>query len=633
MSDNQVLDQELDQPPADGQLIANGVLPGPIEDEIRNYLTAELSAVIHDQERDGFMERVQKWKRQKEMIPEEEMKDWPWPGASNVEPPMALTNTNAAYSVIKRALSAKKPFFSTDSTKKTTEIARSIEKLLDVVVESKDYMDIRKVNRDIAHNLASLGTQFVRVPWIKDQWAYKRRDKDTGELISETITRKDCPDMIPIDLGDLFTRSEWTDLQRAPWVAVRHWLMEHELQQRQNQGVYENVDEVLNRGRQPLPDWRIEELTNAGLTMQSNIPENLYDIYEVYLFHDIDSDGLAEDIKVWIDLWSGKILRWELNPYPRRDLYRLVFIERPGQLYGMGVGWILERLQDTAKALSDMRIDGTKMAAFQMYVTSNNSNIGPNESFYPLKNIRVNNVKDDFLAVKFPDIGPGTLQAEYTLKQDAARAVGVSDAQMGFSDPTVGTRATASGTMFKAQQNSILMDTILESIENTYSEIGQMIMLHLLAHPERTKSFASVLEEEDQVNIESLLSMTTESFNQTYKISIKSTEQEKTEEARRQQMMTLVQLYTMYGQQVFQLLPMVYSQQNQIPQEIKTVAARFFTGATKMMDRLFTAMDHPETDDYLPYVKDLAFMLDMIDMQKDQRVAAMKQQAQEQVNG
>ena len=622
MSDQELIEQE----PDDGQLIANGVLPEGVEDDIRVYLTAELSSVIHDQERKELMERVSRWKRQREVRPEDPEKDFPWPGASNVEPVMMLTNSNAAYSIIKRALSAKKPFFSTDPSKKLAKIARAVENLMDVVVEGKEYMDIRRRNRDIAHNLSLIGTQFVRVPWIVDKWAYKRRDEATGELVHEQITRKDCPDLIPVEIGDLFTRTEWTDLQRAPWVAVRHWLMEHELKQRKSQGVYENVDDVIERGQQPLPEWRVEELEGAGLTMRSDIPEDLYDIYEVYLFHDIDGDGLDEDVKVWFDLWSGKILRWELNQYPKRDLYRLVFIERPGQLYGMGVGWILEGYQDAVYATMHMRLDGTKLSAFQMYVTSTSSNIGPNEEFFPLKNIRVNTPKEDFFAVKFPDIGPGTLQAEMILKEDASRAVGISEAQMGFSDQTIRTRATASGTMFKAQQNSALMDTILESIENTYSDIGQMILLHLVSHPDRTRVFAASLDDEDQELVEELLSMPKEQLMTNIKVNIKSTEQEKTEDARRQQMMTMVQLYTMYGQQVFQLLPMIFGQEAQVPPEIKEVAAQFYVGSTKMMQKLFTLLEQPDSDDYLPYVKHLDMMLDMLEGQKDQQLAAARQQ-------
>jgi hypothetical protein len=609
---------------APGTSFGLGELSPEVEGAIVPYLTTELGEVINDQERQEFIERVKKWRNQRDMLNEEKIKNFPWEGSSNVASTMTLQNSNGAYSVIKRALGTKKPFFTIEGTKKLHEVAKALERLLDIVVETPELMNIRESNREVSLDLSLIGTEFVRVPWTKREWNFKKRDKVTGEPTLVTYIEKDCPELIPIPIEDIYTRVEWPDPQRAPWIGVRHWLIKHELKQREASGVYKNVDEVLARGEQPLQDTRIEALNNAGLSMQSDRPKDLFDIFEINMYWDVDEDGLDEDIKIWFDLWSGKILRWELNEFVMRDLFRIPFIERPGQLYAMGVGWILETLTDAAKALQDMRIDGTKLAAFQMYVTSNSSNIGPNEEFFPLKNIRVNNVKEDFLAVKFPDIGPGTLQAEYTLKEDASRATGVSDAMMGFPDQTVRTRYTTSGAMFQAQQNSALMDTILEGIENVYSQIGRLIVMHLIAHPTRTREIAAVLEDSDRQLIEGILQMEPHEFAKAFRVSIKSTEAGKTEDARQRALLTMTQLYTLYGQQMFQLLPMVYAKDAQVPPEVKVAAAKFMVGGTKLMEKVFNQMDHPETDDYMLYVKDLEMMLDVMENQKDQRIAQMQ---------
>lgn len=607
-----------------GTPLGLGELSAEVEEAIVGYLTTELGEVIYDQERQDYIERVKKWRNQRDMLNEEKVKNFPWEGSSNVASTMTLQNSNGAYSVIKRALGTKKPFFTVEGTKKLHEVSKAIERLLDIVVETPELMNIRESNREVSLDLSLIGTEFVRIPWTKREWNFKKRDKVTGEPTLVTYVEKDCPELIPIPIEDVYTRVEWVDPQRSPWIGVRHWLMGHELKQREASGVYENVDEVIARGEQPLQDTRIEALNNAGLSMQSDRPKNMFDIFEINMYWDVDEDGLDEDIKVWFDLWSGKILRWELNEFVMRDLFRIPFIERSGQLYAMGVGWILETLTDAGKALQDMRIDGTKLAAFQMYVTSTSSNIGPNEEFFPLKNIRVNNVRDDFLAVKFPDIGPGTLQAEYTLKEDASRATGVSDSMMGFPDQTVRTRYTTSGAMFQAQQNSALMDTILEGIENVYSQMGRLIVMHLIAHPERTREIAAVMEDSDRQLIEGILQMEPHEFAKAFRVSIKSTEANKTEDARRQAQLTLTQLYTLYGQQMFQLLPMVYAKDTQVPQEVKVAAAKFMVGGTKLMEKVFNQMDHPETDDYMLYVRDLEMMLDMMEGQKDQQIAQMQ---------
>jgi hypothetical protein len=621
MSDEEIL---IDTEDAGGEEAASlpGELSEAVREEIIAYLTEELGAVKGNQERAEYMERVSKWTRQREVRPSETVKNVPWQGASNTVPPLAMINTNGAYSIIKRALGAKKPFLSVSSLGKEKERAGAIEELVGLVVEGRRYMNIRERNTAVASLLASVGTQFVKVPWRREEWNYKYKDPQTGDLQTNIRVLFDSPTLELIPVEDFFTRVNWPDLQRAPWIAERVWLMAHELRQRQSAGVYEHVDEVLARKEGNIPDLRLEQLRNAGLEPADVRNNGAWDIFEVSLYWDIDEDGIAEDIKVWLDLDLGLILRWELNPMGRREIFRLPFIERPGQLYAMGVGWIVETLQDEAEALHNMRVDGTKLQAFQMYVTRAGSNIGPNEEFFPLKNIQVEEPEHDFIPVKFPDISQGTFQAELLAKEYADRATGVSDALLGFHEQGDNSRKTASGTMFLANQSSAVMDSIMEGIEDVFGQIAELIVLHLLYHPERTKEIARVLGEETRRHVDAFLQTDPNELLSTFQFSIQSTEQDKTIEARKQQMMTMVQLYTMYGQQVFQLLPMIYSPEAQVPPQIQQVAAKFFTGATEMMDKIFHLMDHPESEDYLPYTKDLELMLGQIEAMKDQKLAA-----------
>jgi hypothetical protein len=289
----------------------------------------------------------------------------------------------------------------------------------------------------------------------------------------------------------------------------------------------------------------------------------------------------------------------------------------------------VETLQDEAEALHNMRVDGTKLQAFQMYVTRTGSNVGPNEKFFPLKNIQVDSPKEDFIPVKFPDISQGTFQAELLTKQYADRATGVSDALLGFHEQGDNSRKTATGTMFLANQSSAVMDSIMEGVEDIYGEIAELVVMHLLYHPERTREIARVgLTPEDQQEVEQFLATDPNDLLNTFHFSIQSTEQDKTMEARKQQLMTMVQLYSMYGQQIWPLVQMIYDPSGQVPGEIKQIAVKFFTGATNLMDKIFHLMDHPETEDYLPYIRDLELMTEQIEAMKDQRIAGAKRRMQ-----
>ena len=247
--------------------------------------------------------------------------------------------------------------------------------------------------------------------------------------------------------------------------------MEHELLQRQQQGIFNDLTEkVIARGTDDMDENRLETLKRMGIMPDQTSDTRLYALYSLNCFWDVDGDGFPEDVVLWFDPVTGSVLRSEFNDLGIRDYVRLPYFERPGELYAMGVGWMTEQLQDAFTALMNMYINGTMLAMLQMYVSRRGSGIAPNEIFRPLKNIIVDNPKEDFLPVKFPDMGYGTLQAQMMIKEMADRATGASDAMLGFENKATSARTTATGTMFLAQQGSRLFNSIRSGIDHALAD-------------------------------------------------------------------------------------------------------------------------------------------------------------------
>jgi hypothetical protein len=397
--------------------------------------------------------------------------------------------------------------------------------------------------------------------------------------------------------------------------------MEHELLQRKRLGIYENIDVVLSGGPDDIDEGRQEQLRRIGIALGSNQDTKMYAIAEIYLFEDVDGDGFPEDIIIWLHPETGTILRAEFNTLGVRPFVRIPYFDRPNELYAIGVGWIVERLQEEIDTLHNMRIDGTQLSMLQMYVTGKSSDIAPGETFRPLKNIRTENPKEDFIPVKFPDISPGTIQAEYVTKEYADRATGATDAMMGFESFAGSSRRTASGTMFLAQQNLRTLQPVIQGIEDALGEVGRIVIFQLIRNKENLgNTLDKIVGPENIEALNEALNIPLEDIPSAFKFKVKTTDMEKTEEAKRQAKMSMIQLYTMFGQQVFQLLPMIYGQQQQVPPEIKKVAAKFFVGATNMMEDVFKFYGEERTNRYLPYVKDLQMALEMMDLMKEQKL-------------
>lgn len=600
----------------------NEILDEEAEKEILSYLTEEISEVEDGPELKEYYEDLQKWRRQREARPEQREKSYPWAGASNVSVPLAMMNTNGIYALLKSSFSVRKPFWTVAGvTERYYKQAEAAEELLDAMVESPYHLDLRRANNTILYELASIGVEVVKVPWVIDRRIFKRRAPGGAYESVEQVV-KDSPSVIPIKREDFLIHSYWEDVQRAPWCAHRVHLMEHELQQKQALGIYSNVQDVLDAEAEEVEESRKETLRRSGANPSPTSDTKTYSIYECYMFYDVDGDGIPEDIILWVHPESSTILRVEFNDLGIRPFVPLSYLKRPFEFNAIGVGWMSEHMQDEVDALHNMRIDGTHIASLQMYVTKRGAGVSPNETFRPLKNIQLDNPREDFMPIKFPDISPSTVQAEMMGKEYADRATGASDAMMGFENPAMSSRTTATGTMFLAQQGSKMFNALQESVEDGYSEIGLMVLYQIVRNAERAEALENLVSEELREAYRELLQTPLEELPNRFRFRIQTTEPEKTEDAKRQNILTLTQLYSVYIDKLLQMAQMMESPE--VPAKMKEAVTNFYVGLTNLMEKTLKMFGELESESYLPYVKDIEMMLEHLQSMRDQQIGAMK---------
>jgi hypothetical protein len=581
-------------------------------DEVVDYVTAEIE--IARRERENFNTKVRKWRRQREAKPESETKDWPWEKASNVSVPLTLINTNGIYSKFKNAFGRTRPFWNASSKNDSLkQHMAALTRYLDVLAESRNHLDLRRKNRIILYDSTSLGTQFAKVPWQVDYWSFKRPGPD-GSLEQVHQMIHDGPAIVPYRIEDVLSRPFYHDLQRAPWVSTVSHLLWHELKQRENQGIYRGVDELEGQYRHELTEGEFESLQRQGVEPRE---AKVYDIHEVHLFWDVDHDGIPEDILIWIDPGTGTIIREEFNDLGVRPIVRFPYFDLPYQLFAMGTGWVMEHMQDEVDGLHNSRNDSILASALQMYVTRKGSGIGPKERFRPLKNIQVTgDVRQDFMPVKFPDISQNAIQAEMLTREYGARATGAVDPLMGLKSGTPGSRETSSGTQFLAQQAGQILEAVRENQIDAYGEMGQMIFFQLVRNRDRIDY--SVVPPDDVELLKELFSMNVEDIPTQVQFQVRTTEPEKTDEARRQAILTVTQLYNLYGQQMFQLLSVLTNPQ--MPPAMKEAGAKFIMGGTKLMEKVLEDFGERETDDYTLYIRDIEMMVEAMEDLKDRQL-------------
>lgn len=591
-----------------------------MKDQICAYLEQEIS--IADAELEPLRRKWDKIRRQRENETELEVKNFPWDDASNISMPLSAMNTNTIFASMKATFSGKMPFFHLKSRLEQFDAAECLQDYFNELIESKHHVDLRGVNNTIFYEVSSLGIQWVHVPWLVDEFTYKRETE--GGIEEVTITKRDCPVVVPILPEDVFYRTRTATIQGASWIGIRYRVTEQELKQRQHFGTYDDVDKVIGNVRTDLTPDNIRKMEERiGMQSQASEP---YEIFEVYLYWDVDEDGLMESIRVWYERSSSTLLRAELNGLGIRPIACFRYLPYPGkETAGIGIGKMCEKLQDGCDALLNMAINSTFISSLQMFATPLDSGIGPREEFYPFKQLKISNPRD-FVPITFPNTALPNLQMINAIQQWADRFTGATNAMSGFPDTFAKTRATSSGTMFLAQQGSRMFNAIIEGIEETYAQVGSFILFQLALNKNRIDT--TLLPEEKMNQVKAILNINPEELPTRFTFRISTTEVDQTDEAKRQKLLTKSQLYQVYGQSTLGLLQnmlqtlMGIDPQNQmiptIIQKIGEYTLNFIVGSQKMMEDILKEFD-TDSKGYLPNVMDIQMMVEMINIQREQQ--------------
>lgn len=596
---------------------------------IQDYLVEEVDAVIEGDER---AEAHQRWERYRELRraePEEEVKNTPWEGASNVCVPITATTCNTLFAHLKMSFAKRKPFFKVDTDfNGLTENAAALSRWLNRLVESQTHLDLRRKNNTILYDTISLGTQFIDVAWKVDKWHFVRTAEDgLGAEEVEKIVY-DAPAIETPALEEYLQRTQWADPQKAKWCGFWYQMSWGELKRQEAIGLFQDVDRIEEETAKEMESNRAASAARMGVTSEiGQVDENeLYDIIKVYLYWDIDNDGIEEDIVLWIERDSGTILSAEPNEIGRRPIVRLAFWEEPRQLYALGVAQMSYRMQEEIDTLHNIRINTLHLSSLQGWGVRRGLHEGI--TLKPPLILPLDDPQTDITPLGFQDVSGGTFNAEAIAKSYLERYVGASEAMQGQPDMVAKSGTSASLQAFLAQQGNVIHNASMESIADGYSEIGLVILMQCVANKDRVMDEGGILtlaDETDRPLIEAVLNeIQVEDIPHTFRMAVRLSDIDETEDAKRQQLMMANQLYSMYFQEMMQVMGVMNNPQT--PQQIRQFATQYYVGRTKLMEETFDLLNQEALQDNLPYTRNMELMLSMLRAMQEQQAAVMRDQ-------
>lgn len=439
--------------------------------KIVNWLYDEIKAALSG--RSELEDRWEKWIRNFEGKPEQEVKNFPFTNASNIVAPISSSVVNAVVAREYATLFGVTPFWTVIALNKNwVDHALPTQRLLDY--SQRFEMELHKKLVDWLYIKNILGTGIAKVPWITDLKPRKRyREDGTIETIIHNIA--DGPRFIPIPIQDfIIPVTSIQNIQDCQWVAHRFRLRWGTIQQRARQKVYMNVEKMENFFKSEAERITSEQERLEHLYRTFEIKE--YELYEIWCNYDYDDCGYEESCVFTINFDSMTLLRAILNPFDHglRPFITTPCFPRANRIYGIGYGQKLERLQEGLTTAYNQAIDNASLANARCLKARRGKGIKPGIKIYPGKVFLVDEM-DDIDVFQLGEIYPSAHVIIRAMHDLVERDTGVSSYQLGKESPIVGTSATATSTLALIQEGNTLFNFLLNNDRASLSDVAYQV--------------------------------------------------------------------------------------------------------------------------------------------------------------
>ena len=619
-------DERYEEDQAPESELAFGILSEEQLEYIHNYIQKEISDTKAEAGREERIERNKTIDRQRQIRPEEETRDFPWDDAANTVPPLLWTKVSTVVSRFVQSILGKDPLFVyTSSDPRYADHAQAITKHIEDIVNDPNQGAFRKSIWPLEFDKASFGTVFVKVPFEIENRYFSRKDPETGKLTKVRQPVRACPKPYVLNFEDFFTRPHWPDIQKAPWIAVRNLKHYHQLKALEAQGVYQNVDLIIDN-QSYLDDNKTERMENAGISEQYNSedPNKIYEIFEVYMYYDVDDSGEAQDLIIHYEPESDTILRVDFNDLGRRDIVRIPYVEIAQVLYGMGVGDMTSNLQEMIETVFNTSFNSDELSYMGMLLTRQGSGLEYGKDAYPGAILELPDPERDLKVLSFPSATMQSMAVEQKIQAYADQATGSTQMMSGAQPKGEGNRIGSTGTQFLAAAGNAYLQAFLELAVNGYQEIGELMLTQLVRNYQLI-DYDNMPESMEQL-LKEVYSTPVEQIHNKFRFSVSMADIQQESRERQQVLVTLFELYGAFMDRITQYASVMSNPQLSQPgfERMQEVMMTAYVGMNKLFERLLENFNEKEIADFMPFYRDMEYVLENLDKEKEAAVERFK---------
>ena len=605
-----------------------------LDDDVREEILDKLSFSVEDfkSQLSGVWTKYAEWRKASESRPKDAAKSFPHAKAANVAVPVTSVSHKTMYGALWVGLAERKPAVLIEALQRENPeeklMAEAVQTYMEILSEDPRELGMRDFLRAWLSSSSLEGVGYDKVVWdaSSHEVTATRTTPDGGsDTIKYTVEDHFGPKVMFVTPENVSWDQAFQDFQRTPILLERFLLGEHELREKGALGEYDSdaVEAVLESLTTTDSEGEGEDRARIG-SGRGETP--VAELYEAYIKVDVDGDGSFEDLVIVYHPDSNSILYAEFNSFGERMLGTVAYEERPGWIQGIGIGWQCEHMQSVMNTLYNSRMDGIALTDAPMFLIRKGSGIPLHDDIYPGKRIPVDDVNLDFRPFIFDKSFLNTREEERNTLFWAQKNTGASDTLAGFPDSVMRSSDTVGGQVLRLKQSSAMFTTILENYEralsDTYRRVFKVLVMYKDEIMEKERRIGR-LSPEKLSYLEKALTMDLAEIPLHLRFKVNVTDVDETFEMQRQNLMTLVQIMSMYFEKMIQLGQALDS--GTLGPISKTIAASALETATAQMQETLKLFGKEETLGSLPDSRKLAFMREMGEAMLGQTLGGMAQ--------
>jgi hypothetical protein len=460
------------------------------ETRFKNYLRDRYKSCKRGLTRLHGMDGIIKWRKAYNAEPAEAVREFPWHNASNLVVPIVAIHSDTLLARLMSAVMKTKPLWIIRELgewhKQTPEGLRDAgEEFLQYVGLEPGELDLYRVYHEWFHEVITLGTSIVKVPWV--QWYEDQMGPSadmTGGVGWNQVVRYEGPRPEKLRYENFFYPVNATTIDAMDFKFDLSQLSKRDIQDRVARKIYDSraagfvLAQPDRTGNQPQAQAQKEQ--DAKVHTQPDEYSYEWDIAEIHCRYWVDPEHYARLIVHYHEK-SNQILRSYYHYYPD-DIYIAARLFYRSDIFpGMGFGEILLPFQEEISEIHNQRRDNMTIANMKMWAVDPDSKLHKGFRIFPSAMLpaRQQNGQKEIEPLEMGTPVQGEIDSERLSLELAEKRSGVSPPMQGSGSGFNTKRGvyTAMGTLSLLQEGNTRTDLNITDIRYAHTRLGRLLCM------------------------------------------------------------------------------------------------------------------------------------------------------------